>query len=244
MFKGVYEFAGIVCEIEHKYQYFQTMAKNYISKKNSQYSFSITEEDIKFERDKSNADIDNKEFPDFYLESLAIYRKFLDYAWKENVFLFHSSSFEINKNGFILTAPSGTGKSTHARFLKEIYGNRFNIINDDKPLIKYDGKNFWIYGTPWNGKHELDTNTSCVLKGIFVLHQDTENKIEKLNASESFNNLFKQSHKPSGKPATTSILQLLIKMSSEVPAYSFGCTNSIESTKVSSKIIEELIKNR
>lgn len=238
MYKGKYEFAGITVEIDSLYKYIHKMCENYKSDNEAKLVITITEEDIEKE---NKVDEENKDvvFPPYYLETLAVYRKFLDYAYKENVFLFHSSSFMIDDSAFILTAPSGTGKSTHARYLSEVYKDRFKIINDDKPLIKYDGKDFWIYGTPWNGKHGLDTNTSCKLKGIFVLYQNKENVIEKLDSSTAFNYIYKQVHKPLIKEATSKILTMLIKMSSQVNTYLLGCTNSIDAAYVSKEKIEE-----
>ena len=238
MYKGVYEFAGIVVEINSIYDYIHKMSKKYKTNKNAKYVIDISESDIENEKDKSIDDTTS--FPPAYLESLAVYRNFLGFASLENVFLFHSSSFMIDDNAFILTAPSGTGKSTHARYLKEVYQDRFKIINDDKPLVKMVGDDFYIYGTPWNGKHGLDNNVSAKVKGIFVLYQCKENVISKMDSSNSFNYIYKQVHRPLGKNEMASVLNMIIKMSKVVPCYHFGCTNSIEAALCSKQIIDRL----
>lgn len=63
----------------------------------------------------------------------------------------------INNSAILFTAPSGTGKSTHTRMWQECFGERVTVINDDKPLIKINDSEAVIYGTPWCGKHGIET---------------------------------------------------------------------------------------
>ncbi len=241
MYKGKYEFCGIIVLINSLYEYIHTMCANYKSDKDEDLIIEITNDDIENEIKLSNDSNKNDVYPKYYLEALAVYRKFLDYAYKQNVFLFHSSAFMIDDSCFILTAPSGTGKSTHAKYLKQVYNERFKIINDDKPLIKFDGKDYIVYGSPWNGKHHLDNNVNSKLKGIFVLYQAKENIIEKLNSSIALNYVYKQVHKPLDKEATKLILNLLIDMCNKIDVYLFGCTNSIDAAYTSKEIIDKNI---
>ena len=84
MYKGVYEFAGIAVEINSIYEYIHKMSKKYKTNKNAKYVIDISEEDIENEKDKSDNTIS---FPPAYLESLAVYRKFLGFASLENEFI-------------------------------------------------------------------------------------------------------------------------------------------------------------
>ena len=47
-------------------------------------------------------------------------------------------------------------------------GDKATMINDDKPLIHISNK-IIVYGTPYDGKHRLSTNTSVPLKSISLL---------------------------------------------------------------------------
>lgn len=239
MYKGFYEFANIKVEINSLYDYIHKMCRNYRIDdcKEIKYVINITEEDIRKEDIKSK-EKDDTFFPDYYLETLAVYRKFLQYSYIDNVFLFHSSSFMIDGNAYIITAPSGTGKSTHARFLNEVYKDRFVTINDDKPLIRFiDGK-FFVYGSPWNGKHGLDNNVSYPLKAIFVLKRAEEDRISKMNVGDAFNYIFSQVHKPTGINEVKLIMNLLFKMANSIPCYLLEATNRIEATNASRKVID------
>lgn len=44
---------------------------------------------------------------------------------------------EIDGKAYMFSAPSGTGKSTHAKLWRDCFGDRVTMINDDKPLIKF-----------------------------------------------------------------------------------------------------------
>ena len=235
MYIGIYEFASVVVRIESIYDYFHNMAKNYKTNKEAKYNICICEDDIKAEINNE----EDKKFPMYYLETLAIYRKFLDIAINEGVFLFHSSSFMIDENAYIVTAPSGTGKSTHVRYLSEVYKERFSYINDDKPLIKLDNGDFYVYGSPWNGKHKLDNNVNKKLKAIFFLKRSEKDDVKKMNASNAFNVIYSQVHKPKGIDALKLIIDYITKLASIVSCYELFATNSVSSCEASGKVIDD-----
>ena len=66
----------------------------------------------------------------------------------------------------MFTAPSGTGKSTHARLWREAFGERVVMINDDKPLLLVRPEGVTVYGTPFRGKHGLGGDRSAPLRAI------------------------------------------------------------------------------
>ena len=71
-----------------------------------------------------------------YVEWIAIYRRLSDYVLQKDVLLFHSSALALDGQVYLFAAPSGTGKSTHARLWRETFGDRVVMVNDDKPLLK------------------------------------------------------------------------------------------------------------
>ena len=46
-------------------------------------------------------------------------------------FFFHSSALALDGEGYLFTALSGTGKSTHTRNWRRLFGDRVTMINDD-----------------------------------------------------------------------------------------------------------------
>ena len=100
-------------------------------------------------------------FTDEYLESLALYENLTQLLLSRDVLQFHCSALAMDGRAYLFTAPSGTGKSTHARLWRQVFGPRVTMINDDKPLVRRQTDGSWrVYGTPYGGKHNLQTNTS------------------------------------------------------------------------------------
>ncbi len=106
---------------------------------------------------------------------------------------FHCSAIAVDGEVYIFTAPSGTGKSTHARLWRELLGERAFMVNDDKPMmhLNEDGS-VTVYGTPWQGKHSLGANIALPLKAVCIISQAEENKISKVSTKDSFQTIFLQ----------------------------------------------------
>lgn len=93
--------------------------------------------------------------------------------------VFHSSLIEYNNKGILICAPSGTGKTTHARLWRD-YENAL-IINGDRPLCIKESDVWYAYGTPWCGTSGEYINRRVQVKAIVVLEQDLENIVSKLD---------------------------------------------------------------
>lgn len=99
--------------------------------------------------------------------------------------LIHSSVIRCDGKGFLMTAPSGTGKSTHTHlWYTTIPG--CDLMNDDNPIIRViDGRPF-VYGSPWSGKTPCYRNIEAPIGAIVRIMQHHENIIRRLGAVESF----------------------------------------------------------
>lgn len=225
-----YKIADIVFDAVMIYSYTEKLCQNYLYTGDEPVEFNaiITQEDIA--KEKKNA----PEFPDAYLESLALFRKLCDYALsKKDGIIFHSSAIMVDGQAYLFTAPSGTGKSTHARLWREMLGDRAIMINDDKPIIRYVDGEFYVYGTPWNGKHRLDTNTRAKIKAICNIYQAKENKIEKADLGEMLITILNQTLRPSEVGMVDKLFNLIDKLLSQVELYKLGCNISREAAELS-----------
>ena len=135
----------------------------------------------------------------------------------------HSSCIVSNGKAVIFLGESGTGKSTHTRLWREQFGDRCYMINDDKPLIRFDGEAIRVYGTPWAGKYNLGRNTSAPLKAIIQLRRGSENHIEKVSKDKAFYSIMKQGYFPPGNAAKSQALSLQKKLIEQVPFYELTC---------------------
>ena len=112
-------------------------------------------------------------------------------------------------------------------------GDRAVMINDDKPIVRLiDGK-FYVYGTPWNGKHHLSTNTRAEIKAICAIRQAKQNEIRRASSTEMLMTIMNQTVRPSELGKMDKLLTLLDKMLRTVDLYSLGCNISREAAELS-----------
>ena len=198
----------------------------------------ITNEDIEFERERSDRTAAaegrvNKNWSDGYLEELAVYRKIAERMPYFDTFLFHGSAISVDGVGYLFTAGSGTGKSTHAALWRELLKERAVMINDDKPLLHIGENGAVIYGTPYNGKHRLGSNVAVPLKAICVLERAKENTITRIGKSQVYPMLMQQSYRPKDPVSLAKTLQLIDKLSDCVSFWKLGCNISLEAAETS-----------
>ena len=182
------------------------------------------------EAEKASAD-----FPcsDSYCEDICIYR---DIAEKMPLFdraVFHGAAVEVDGRGYIFTAPSGTGKTTHIRLWLEHFADRVQIINGDKPILRLDGDGVSVCSTPWAGKERMERNTEAPLKAITLIKRSTENKITKISPKEYFSELARQFYLPKNVEARLKTLDIIDKILSDVPIYLLECDISREAAELS-----------
>ena len=195
-----------------------------------------TTDDIAFERERA-AKEDKKEgresipWPDDYLETLAAYRKIAEKLPEYGGFLFHGSAIAADGQGYVFTAASGTGKSTHARLWRELLGGRAVMVNDDKPIIRMlDGVPF-VFGTPWDGKEHLSQNISVPLKAICILERSLENRIREISKQEALPMLVQQAYRPFDPLALAKTVTLLDGLN--VKYYRLGCNMDVSAAALS-----------
>lgn len=225
-----YKIAGVVFDAKIRYKYTARICKDYEYDGEEQPEFStvITDQDIASEKALA------EDFPDPYLEGLALFRKLCDYTLsKADGIIFHSSAIAVDGKAYLFTAPSGTGKSTHARLWRELLGDRAVMVNDDKPIIRYQDGKFYVYGTPWTGKHNLGNNMRAEIKAICKISQAKENTIRKATPQEMLMVVLNQTVRPTVEYKMDKLLGLIDKMFKSVELYSLGCNVSREAAELS-----------
>ncbi len=225
-----YKIADVVFTARIKYKYTYDVCKDYLYNGDEPSAFfaEVTEDDISAEL------VNAPEFPRPYAESLALFRKLCEYCLnKANGLIFHSSAIMVDGQAYLFTAPSGTGKSTHTRLWRELLGERAVMINDDKPIIRYVDGGFYVYGTPWTGKHNLGTNARAKIKAICKIYQAKENVIKKVSTQEMLFTILNQTLRPNEEMRMDILLGLIDKMLREVDLYSLGCNISLDAAKLS-----------
>lgn len=219
------------------HSFVQSYCRDYLTTEQADFSVRISQPDIDREREQSRQE-DLKEnlpvraFPDDYLETLAIYRKIADKLPDFDTVLFHGSAIAVDGIGYLFTAKSGTGKSTHTRLWREKFGERAVMVNDDKPLIRMTKQGAAVYGTPWDGKHALSANISVPLQAVCILERSAENHITQITAKQAYNMLVQQVHKPKDPQKLLKTLQLIDRLTDKVRLYRLGCNMDIAAAEV------------
>lgn len=160
-----------------------------------------------------------RESLEYFLMHLQVADKLLPF----NVLLLHGSAICMDGEVYIFIAPSGTGKSTHTRLWREQFGDRCYMINDDKPLIRFEGDDIRVYGTPWAGKHNLERNTSAPLKAIIQLRRGSENHIERFPKDKAYYSIMKQGYHSPRKDEKIKTLRLQKILVETVDFYELTC---------------------
>jgi hypothetical protein len=235
---GYYKIAGIVIEIRSIYEEIHIMSQNYrVPSQAPEITIEICREDIDSERERAarlagREDALSPDTPDCFLETIAVHRKLAaEMIWK-NVLLFHGSAVAVDGQAYLFTAKSGTGKSTHVRLWRQKFGERAVVINDDKPMLRVYGDRVGICGTPWNGKHHLDTNTEVPLKAICIIRQAQENHIERIHIHDALAEMWAQAYRPSDDIDMGKMLELFGSIAELVPLYRMGCNLQPEAADV------------
>ena len=101
--------------------------------------------------------------------------------------LFHGAALLWKEKPWIITAPSGTGKTTQLRHWRHLLKREVRIINGDKPFLecKKDGS-VCVHSSPWKGKEKYGLDGLIApLGGIILLEQGKENIIERLDVNKA-----------------------------------------------------------
>ena len=233
----VYRFANANVAIRAMYPDVVTLCGDYRIDGEPELVIHTSQTDIDFERECSLREnmLEGHavhHYPDGYLETLAVYRAIAEWMPTRDACLMHGSCLAVDGEGFLFTAKSGTGKSTHARLWREYLGNRAVMVNDDKPLIRMTDGGAVAYGTPWDGKHHLSSNIAVPLKAICVLERSAENHIRAITPSEALPMLLAQVYRPMDAGAMVRTLNLIDRLAGCVRLYRLGCNMNIEAAKV------------
>ena len=223
--------AGINVAITSLFDEVYDFCRDYLTDAPADMSVSVTSEDIFNEKIKNirEAQLEGLpvvDYPDSYLETLAVYRKIVTKMLDFDTFLMHGAVIAVGDKAWLFTAPSGTGKTTHINlWLNNIPGSY--VVNGDKPLIHIDDA-CTVYGTPWAGKEGMNQNIGVKLCGIVILNRGVENAIEKVPMTQILPVLIQQSYRPKTKPELEKTLSLLCRLGHKIPMYQLYCNMNDE----------------
>ncbi len=187
MARNYYQLVCADLPIAYQFIYQDTIQyfKGYIVESDdiAQINISLTNAYLEDNRWLVNADEKSESF----LEFQALMLKTGNSLLSHNRALFHGVALLWNNYAWLITAPSGTGKTTQLRHWKRLLKKDVTIINGDKPALECkDDGTVWVYSSPWRGKEKYGhPNIKAKLGGIIILEQAKYNDMKPLAAEDA-----------------------------------------------------------
>ena len=230
--------ASVTAEVTSLFGSTPNYFRPYLTEDAPAFTVTVKEEDLRYEQAELDREAEEegfrfRVFTDPFLERAAIQRAFAEYLFDQDVLLTHGSTVAVDGKAYLFIARSGTGKSTHTRLWREQFGERAVMINDDKPFLQLTPEGVVAHGSPWSGKHGLDTNIAAPLQGICILERGGENKIAPIPPREALAMLQKQTYQPLEAEKEQKIWELLERLANSVPLWRMTCTKDPEAAQVS-----------
>ena len=227
------EIAGVAFAVQPIFESTRAYCASYLTEREPEYRLCVLREELVQEQRLLDLEADEeglkrRKFSDMFLERSVIQRKVAGCLLERDVLLMHGSTVAVDGVAFLFTAPCGTGKSTHTRLWREVFGGRVVMVNDDKPFLRFMDGAVIACGTPWTGKHGLGSNVSAPLAGICILSRGTENRIRRADP-EDVSEFLLQQLQPEGDSRTERLLRELLR---RVPVWQMECNRELEAARI------------
>ena len=229
--------AGTVAQITCSFDSTPYYLGQYRTDERADFSVMISADDLERERYFRDAEaleegMKLRKVTEPFLERLAIQRKFAEATMERNILMVHGSAVAVDGIGYVFTAACGTGKSTHTRLWRQVFGDRAVMINDDKPFVSLTDEGVFVCGSPWSGKHGLDSNISVPLGGICLLERGVENRISPLERDRvpEMVNRLRWYMEPERIPTFDQLAQ---KLSDRIPFWHLQCNMDPDAARIS-----------
>ena len=226
------EVAGMATHVQPMFCSTREYCRSYLTEREPEFFVEVTVEDLIRQQAALDWEADEeglrrRKFTDPFLERTVIQEKIARKLLERNTLLLHGSTVALDGQAYLFTAPCGTGKSTHTRLWRELFGERAVMVNDDKVFLQLRSDGVWAYGSPWMGKHGIGTNISVPLKGICFLQRGTENQIQKADIQKWQPELIHQCFLPEKR-----YLSLISQLAQRVSLWEMFCTKDSQAAAV------------
>lgn len=222
--------ADLTVEIHNRYPYVRRLCENYVVEDTEKPDMIVSVSDEEIEKEMVATEVPT--MPG-YAEGVCVYRSICQpLPTLFSSYLLHGAVIEYEGRGYIFTAKSGTGKSTHIGLWQKRFGDGVRVINGDKPIMRFREDALYAYGTPWCGKEGWQTNASVPIHAICFLERAEENSIVRIEPKDAVARIYHQIVIPADLQAVDALFPLLDRTLTQVPCYVLGCNISEEAAEV------------
>ena len=223
----VYRIADLNVEYEPKYDLLKKRSEKYLVQSHAQFLIGVTEnhidEQLKLYKNST------PEALEYLYIGTAFNLKLLEY----NGMFLHSSTVVVDGKAYSFSAPCGTGKSTHAGLWLDYLKDKAYIINDDKAAYRRIDDKYYVYGTPFSGKHEINVDARAELKAICFIEQAENNSIELLEPDDAVPLIISQTVRPSSPGRMILMCDFIDEIIKHIPVYKLKCNMGIDAARLS-----------
>lgn len=232
------EIAGQAVQVQSLFESTRDYCRKYLTEREADFALSVSREDLAFEQEAlleeaRQEGIRPRIFTDPFLERTSVQNKIAEQLLMKNVLMLHGSVVAVDGYGYLFTARCGTGKSTHTRLWRQVFGERAIMVNDDKPFVRIMESGALACGSPWSGKHGLDTNITVPLKGICILERGAENRIARISVEEALPMLVHQSYHPANPELEAQHRKLITLLADKTLLWRMQCNKDPQAAVVS-----------
>ena len=229
----VMELAGIAVRVEPIFESTRAYCALFLTDREPEYSVKVLPKNLVKEQMLLNWEADDeglkrRKFSDMFLERSWIQRKVAEFLIERDALMVHGSTVAVDGQAYLFTAACGTGKSTHTRLWREVFGERAVMVNDDKPFLKLTPDGVLAYGSPWTGKHGLGENVCVPLKGICVLERGASNDIWTVSSDEVIGMLLHQTSMPEDERGQERAEKMVRRLADRVALWRMRCNRERE----------------
>ncbi|MCC8029586.1 MAG: hypothetical protein LIO75_07315 [Lachnospiraceae bacterium] len=223
------ELAGVPMEIRSRYRYCRWFCRGYLTDRAP--VFSVYAEDDRLAEFREYA----PDMRDEFLERDVIYSAIASKLPHYNRVTLHGACISYKGKGYLFTAASGTGKSTHIGLWRQYIGTAVDIVNGDKPIFHIENGSITAWDTPWCGKEGWNRKHSARMAAICFIRrtEDGKNRIRGVEPDEAISLMLRQMFHPYEPEATGLMLDLFGRMIESLPLYLLECDISEDAVRCS-----------
>lgn len=186
MYNITVDLGGVPIELSLSYPNYLPVYDEFLTDNPPVACASVSPEDMREGREKFS------DVSDAYLEEVKLVTAVSTVLLPFNRVVFHCVAFVWKNRAWLLTAPSGTGKTTQYWLWKLLFPDEVTMLNGDKPLIEVAKDNIIVHPSPWRGKENMGNAVSAPLGGIIILEQAEKNSISRLSPKQAAGRIYLQ----------------------------------------------------
>lgn len=151
--------------------------------------------------------------------------------------MLHACGVVQNGKGYIFAGPPNAGKTTLSKLWAR--ASEATILGDECLILRRQGSQFWVYGTPWVGEANLFSPLGVPVEGVYFIRHSRQNSLQPIPPNRAAEQLLSQSILTPYDPfAVQSGLDLCLDFVSQICAYDFGFVPDESSVELIQKVAD------